>query len=97
MKAPKLDAPAVILLQAYIEDRERIFAIPSRELKDSRLSRVGYENTTVIAADTPLQSSLNPKVKLNVALASMLGLIMFRFLTFFLEYLANVRKWEAEK
>jgi hypothetical protein len=36
-------------------------------------------------------------VKLNAGLANIPGLTMFRFLTFFLEYLANVGKSEAEK
>ncbi len=35
---------------------------------------------------------VNPRVKLNVVLAGTLGLMMFTFLAFFLEYLANVRK-----
>ncbi len=97
MKAPKRDTPAAILLQANIEDRERNLADPRKGLRDSCLSRFRYENTTVIAADSPSQSPVNPKVKLNAGLASILGLMMFRFLAFFLEYLANVRKWEAEK
>ncbi len=53
MKPRKLDGLALIFLQAKIEDRERNLAVPPREFKDSRLSPVGYENTTVIAADTP--------------------------------------------
>ncbi len=91
MKALKVDAPAAILRQGNVEDRERSLAGLRTELKNSLLSRVRYENRTVIAADTPSQSPVKPKVKLNVGLASIPGLTTFRFLTFFLEYLANVR------
>ena len=97
MKALKVDAPAAILRQANVEDRERSLAGIRTELKNFLLSRVGYENTTVITADTSTQSPVKSKVKLNAGLASIPGLTRFRFLTFFLEYLANVRKSEAEK
>ncbi len=91
MEASEVDAPAVILLQANVDDRERNLGDLRRELKDSRLSRVGYENTSVIAADVSPQDPIRPKVKLNVALAGTLGLMMFTFLAFFLEYLEKFK------
>ncbi len=90
-KTPDIHAPAVMLLQANIEDRDRNLGDLRRELKDSRLSRVGYENTFVIAADVSPQDPIRPKVKLNVALAGTLGLMMFTFLAFFLEYLEKFK------
>ncbi len=97
IETPKVDAPAVILLQANIEDRERSLADFRRELKESRLSRLGSENTSVIAVGPPPKHPVKPRVKLNVALASTLGLMMFTFLAFFLEYLQNVRKGGSQK
>lgn len=96
-EAPEVNAPAVILLQGNIEGRQRNLTSLRTELKGSRLSRVGFKNTTVIAADTPPQHPVKPRVKLNVALASTLGLMMFTFLAFFLEYLQNVRKGGSQK
>jgi len=40
---------------------------------------------------------VNPKVKRNVVLGGTLGLMMFTFLAFFLEYLQNVRKGGRQK
>ncbi len=96
MKAPKVDAPAVIL-QANVEDRERNLADLRRELKESRVSRLRSENTSVIAVGPPPKHPIKPRVKLNVMLAGTLGLMMFTFLAFFLEYFANVRKAEPER
>jgi len=93
----EVDAPAVILLQGNIEGRQRNLASVRTELKGSRLSRVGFKNTTVIAADAPPQHPVKPRVKLNVMLAGTLGLMMFTFLAFFLEYLQNVRKGGRQK
>ncbi len=97
MKAPKVDAPAVILLQANVEDRERNLADLRRELKGSRVSRLRSENTSVIAAGPPPEHPVKPRVKLNVGLGGTLGLMMFTFLAFFLEYLQNVRKGNHQK
>ena len=97
MKAPKIDAPAVILLTANVEDRERSLADLRRELKGSRLSRLRSENTSVIAAGPPPKHPIKPNVKLNVILAGIVGLMIFTFIAFFLEYLVNLRKAEQEK
>ncbi len=92
MKAPPIDAPAVILLQGNIEGRERSLAHLRKELTESRLSRVMSENTFVIAADAPPEYPVKPRAALNVVLAGTLGLVVFTFLGFFLEYLEEVRR-----
>jgi len=94
MRAPKIDAPVVILLQANVEERERRLASLRRELIGVRLSRLGYKSTRVIAADAPPQQAVKPRVKLNVALASVLGLMIFTFLAFFLEYIEKAKRRE---
>jgi len=91
METPEVDTPALILLQANIEDRERNLTDLRRELKESRLSRLGSENTSVIAADAPPKHPIKPRVKLNVALAGTLGLMMFTFVAFFMEYIEKAR------
>jgi len=91
-EAPEVDTPAVILFQGNIEGRQRNLASVRTELKVSRLSRVGFENTTVIAADAPPQHPVKPRVKLNVMLAGTLGLMMFTFVAFFLEYIEKAKK-----
>ncbi len=91
METPEVDAPVLILLQANIEDRERNIADLRRELKESRLSRLGSENTSVIAADAPPRYPVKPKVKLSVVLAGTLGLMGFTFLAFFLEYIEKAK------
>ncbi len=95
VKSPDTHTPSVILLQANVDDRERNLGDLRRELKDSRLSRVGYENTFVIAADVSPHDPIRPKVKLNVALAGTLGLTMFTFLAFFLEYIEKAKRREG--
>jgi uncharacterized protein involved in exopolysaccharide biosynthesis len=91
IETPEVDAPAVILLQANIEDRERSLADLRRELKESRLSRLGSENTSVIAADAPPKHAVKPRIKLNVVLGGTLGLMMFTFVAFFMEYIEKAR------
>jgi len=91
MESPEVDAPVLILLQANIEDRESSLADLRRELKESRLSRLGSENTSVIAADAPPRYPVKPKVKLSVVLAGTLGLMMFTFVAFFMEYIEKAR------
>jgi len=92
MESPKVDAPVLILLQANIEDREGSLADLRRELKESRLSRLGSENTSIIAADAPPKHPIKPRVKLIVVLAGTLGLMMFTFAAFFLEYIEKAQK-----
>ena len=92
MDAPKVDAPAVILLQASMEDRERNLANLRRELKETRLSILGYEKTAVITADAPPKHPVKPRVRLNVVLGGTLGLMGFTFLAFFLEYIDKARR-----
>ncbi len=89
-----VDSTAIVLLQANIGERERNLADLRKELNEARLSRLGHENTSVIAADTSPQYPVKPRVKLNVALAGTLGLMGFTFLAFFLEYIERARSKE---
>jgi len=91
METLEVDAPVLILLQANVEDREGNLTDLRRELKESRLSRLVSENTSVIAADAPPKHAVKPRIKLNVVLAGTLGLMMFTFVAFFMEYIEKAR------
>jgi len=86
-----IDSMTVVLLQTSIGQRERDLADLRKELKEVRLSRIGYENTTLIAADEHPQDPIKPRIKLNVVLAGTLGLMGFTFLAFFLEYIEKAK------
>jgi len=86
-----VDPTAVVLLQANIGERERNLTDIRKELNKARLSRLGSENTSVIAADAPPQHPVKPSVKQNVVLAGTLGLMMFTFIAFFLEYIEKAK------
>ena len=92
MGDPMVDPTTVILLQANVGQRERNIANIRTQLEQIRLSRVGSENTIVIAADAPPKHPIKPRVKLNVALVGTLGLMGFTFLAFFLEYIEKAKK-----
>jgi capsular polysaccharide biosynthesis protein len=91
VKQPDFDTTAVVLLEATIGERARNFAVIRRELRMAYLSRVGSANTSVIAADAPSKYAVKPRVKLNVVLAVTVGLMMFTFVAFFMEYIEKAR------
>ncbi len=91
VKQPDFDTTAVVLLEANIGERERNLVTIRRELNLVRLSQVGSENTSVIAADTPPKHAVKPRIKLNVVLAGTLGLMMFTFVAFFMEYVEKAK------
>lgn len=91
VRAANVDLTAVALLQANVGERERNLSDLRRELMETRLSRLASQNTSVIAADGFPQQPVKPRVKLNMMLASTLGLMGFTFLAFFLEYIEKAR------
>ena len=99
MSAPEVNAPAVILVQANIDTRQARLQDLRRELQEVRLSLLppDSENTTIITSDVLPQRPVNPRVKLNVVIAGVLGLFSFTFLAFFMEYLAKVRRERSEE
>jgi capsular polysaccharide biosynthesis protein len=89
-----VDPIAVVLLQANIGERERNLTDLRKGLNEARLSRLGFKNTSVIAADASPQYPVKPRVKLYVVLVGTLGLMGFTFLAFFLEYIERARSKE---
>lgn len=95
---PKVDAVAIILLEASLEDRERNVAGLKHELRDVQLSNLPpmSANTRVIAADAMPTRPVKPKATLNMALAGALSLFTGIFLAFFLEYWQRINRERAE-
>jgi len=92
---PQVSAPAVILLQAQLEQKQVQLVGFIRELRDARInnsSRAMTENTRVILPPVQPQKSVSPKIALNVAIAGLLGVIAALVMAFFLEYLDRVKQ-----
>ena len=80
---------------ALAKDAYQLFARKFEEASLSVASRVN--DLKIVDRAVVPRDPVKPRVKLNVTLAGTLGLMMFTFLAFFVEYLANVGKSEAEK
>lgn len=88
---PQVNAPAVILLQAQLEQKQVQLLGFIRELRDVRLSNVRSENTRIVFPPILPKDHVNPKTTLNLLIAGILGLFSSLMLAFFLEYLEQVR------
>ncbi len=94
---PKVNAPAVILLQAQLEQKQSQLLEFVRELRDVRMnntSRARTEKTQVILPPVLPEDHVTPKTRLNVLIAGIFGLISVLMLAFFLEYLERVKRRE---
>jgi len=94
---PAINAPAVILLQAQLEQKQTQLVGLGRELRDVRISNARSENTRVIFPPVLPEIHVYPKLVLNVAIAGIVGLIFVLLLAFFLEYLENVKRREESQ
>jgi len=95
MQAPNPDTTAAVVLFASIGDRERNLADLKRQLQQTRFSRLGHKNTTIIAAETLPRQSVKARVGVGVAVAGTLGLMISIFLAFFLEYVERAKSKES--
>jgi len=92
---PQVNAPAVILLQAQLEQKQSQLLGFVRELRDVRMANTAKartENTKVVLPPVFPEDHVNPKIKLNVLIAGIVGLITVLMLAFFLEYLEQVKR-----
>ena len=95
---PSVNAPAVILLQAQLEQKQTQLVGLIRELRDVRISNSRSQNTRVVFPPAVPEDPANPKVVLIVSIAGITGLMVVLLLAFFLEYLAqNKRNPSAEE
>jgi capsular polysaccharide biosynthesis protein len=98
-KNPQTNAPAVILLQAQLEQKESQLTNYIRELRDVRIKNyleMHSEMTRVESPPVEPSFPVAPQRKRIVLIAAVLGGLVSHFLAFFLEYLAKMKKLEAE-
>lgn len=91
---PTVNAPSVILLQSQLEQKSVQLLNFKKELKETRInntSSIVTEDTKLIAQPILPEEHMNPKVKLIMTVAAVLGLFISLVLAFFLEYLERVR------
>lgn len=93
-KNPKVNAPAVILLQqGLLESEGRLTALKDKlQRLEVNLALSNSYNTRIAAEPIAPEGSIAPKVRLNVLIAGLVGLIVFVLLSFFLEYLGKYRE-----
>lgn len=90
---PSVNAPSVILLQAQLEQKNVQLLNFQKELKDTRINNISSivtENTQLVGPPVLPNDHVNSRVKLNMAVAGVLGLFTILILAFFLEYLERV-------
>ncbi len=90
----RVDAAALVLLQANLEDRERSLLGLKRELRDVQLSSLSpmLENTRVIAPEAMPTTPVKPKKIQNVLIGVAVSLLGGTFLAFFLEYWERISR-----
>ena len=96
-KDPKVSPPAVILLQAQLEQKQSQLLGIIRELRDVKInntSRARTQNTRVVLPPAIPEDPVNPKITFNVLIAGVIGLISMLMLAFFLEYIGQVKQRE---
>ncbi|MCG3115714.1 MAG: Wzz/FepE/Etk N-terminal domain-containing protein [Candidatus Manganitrophus sp. SA1] len=95
---PSVNAPSVILLQAQLEQKTAQLLGFKKELRDTRInnaSSIVTESSKLVAPPVLPKDQINPRIKLNMAMAGMLGFFISLLLGFFLGYLEKVRIHES--
>lgn len=93
--SPTVNAPAVILLQAQLEQKNVQLLSFKKELKETKvnnLSSIVTESTKIISPPVLPKNHINPRGKFNMAVAGALALFLSIMLAFFLEYLKQVNQ-----
>lgn len=94
---PQVSAPAVILLQAQLEEKQSQIMGFRKELRDvkiNNISKVHSENTRVLIRPFLPQEPVSPKTALNVVISGIAGLIGMLLLSFLLESLAQAKRFD---
>ncbi len=91
---PQVSAPAIILMQAQLEQKQSQLLQFMKELRDVKLSnssRAYSENTRIVLPPVIPQKNVRPKIALNVLVAGLSGLIITVLVAFFIEYLDRIK------
>lgn len=94
-KNPQTNAPAVILLQAQLEQKETQLISFIRELRDVRVKNYSEMNSEMTRVENPPIPPINPvapKKRQIVLIALVLGAIASLFMAFSLEYLEKMSR-----
>jgi uncharacterized protein involved in exopolysaccharide biosynthesis len=92
--APAVQAPAVILMQSQLEEKQTQLIEFQKELRDVRLknnSSVYTENTNLAAHPVPPQNPVSPRLSLNLLLAGIGSLALATGAIFALDYFRSER------
>jgi len=91
---PGVNVPAVILLQqGLLEAENRLYTLKEKlQNLEVSLSPSNSYNTRVVAEPVTPEKPIKPKVKLNMLISVVLGLMVFTLLSFFLEYIHKYRE-----
>ena len=97
-KSPRVDAPAVILLQANLAGKEMSLSELKGMYRKVQLanSPISSENTKVCDPAIKPKHPVSPKKLLNIIIAAVVGLMAALMLAFFLEYLQKVEDEEKQ-
>lgn len=90
-RAPKVDAPAVILLEANLSEKERLLTELKGMYRRIQLanSPINSENTKVYDPAIKPRSPVSPKKLLNMTIAAVVGLMVTVMLAFFWEHIQD--------
>jgi len=97
-KDPQTSAPAVILLQAQLEQKEAQLVGFVRELRDVNINNHSLMKSHMTQIENPPvepESPVAPRKKRIVLIAGVLGGMVALFMAFFLEYLEKMREEES--
>ena len=95
-----MNVPAVILLQAQLEERQSQVLEFVKELRDVGLSntaRARTENTRIIFPAVAPENPVYPKTGFNVVVAGLVGFMGALVAAFFLEFLAQTSRQATDE
>ncbi|MCG2779075.1 MAG: Wzz/FepE/Etk N-terminal domain-containing protein [Desulfobacterales bacterium] len=77
--------------KVYVENLKNKIAILDQEIKSMDYKKMHIQNIQIIQPPTRNPYPIRPKIKLNVTLATLVGLFVMLLLAFFLEYIQRHR------
>lgn len=86
---PKVDAPAVILLRAILNDRETLLTSLKQRISIIKLAKSPPRKEYTVVTDPPIipEKPFKPRKAINIAIGTVIGLIISIFWAFGVESL----------
>jgi chromosome segregation ATPase len=82
----------IATLQSQIKDLESQIDYTSEEIKILEFKKDNVQNIQILKPPTNYPHSIKPNKKLNVILATVIGIFLMVFLSFIIEYISNNKK-----